>query len=102
MAEHDRPGKGRHWENLKRIARIEQPDCWLCHKPIDWQAHWMHPTAFTLDHVIPKSRGGTDHPDNVRSAHRRCNEERGASGQMPVAKTVIDTPGWLGTHARTW
>jgi 5-methylcytosine-specific restriction endonuclease McrA len=31
----------------------------------------------TIDHKIPKSRGGTNHPSNVVAACRRCNEEKG-------------------------
>jgi 5-methylcytosine-specific restriction endonuclease McrA len=31
----------------------------------------------TLDHIIPLSKGGTHTWDNVRPAHRRCNELKG-------------------------
>lgn len=31
----------------------------------------------TLDHVIPRSRGGTYKDDNVKLACRDCNKERG-------------------------
>ncbi|MGB7443175.1 MAG: HNH endonuclease [Coleofasciculaceae cyanobacterium] len=33
-------------------------------------------TRFTLDHVIPKSLGGSDEVDNLALACRRCNERR--------------------------
>ena len=31
-----------------------------------------------LDHVIPRSRGGTDTPDNLAAACRSCNQRKGA------------------------
>lgn len=34
--------------------------------------------ADTADHLVPRSRGGTDDPSNLRAAHRVCNARRGA------------------------
>lgn len=39
------------------------------------------PGADTRDHVIPLSRGGTNHPSNIRPAHKHCNESKGAKTQ---------------------
>jgi 5-methylcytosine-specific restriction endonuclease McrA len=44
--------------------------CWICGLP----------GADTRDHVIPISHGGTNHPANIRVAHRSCNSKRGAKG----------------------
>ena len=41
--------------------------CWLCGQP----------GATTKDHVIPWSLGGTDDVENLRPAHKRCNQRRG-------------------------
>ena len=30
--------------------------------------------ATQVDHVVPKSKGGTDHPDNLRAACKTCNQ----------------------------
>ena len=35
------------------------------------------PAALTRDHVMPKSRGGTDEWDNVVAACKRCNHHKG-------------------------
>lgn len=40
--------------------------CWLCGKS----------GADSADHVVPRSRGGTDHPDQLRPAHHECNSRR--------------------------
>jgi 5-methylcytosine-specific restriction endonuclease McrA len=33
--------------------------------------------ATHADHITPKSRGGTDHPGNLRGSCRSCNLHRG-------------------------
>lgn len=52
--------------------------CQLCMEPVDPDL-LMDPTdewAPTLDHIEPKSRGGSDRPENLRLAHRWCNSVR--------------------------
>ena len=43
--------------------------CEYCHSP-----EYLSPDLFTLDHILPKSLGGTDNPDNLCLACHRCNE----------------------------
>jgi Restriction endonuclease len=40
----------------------------------------------TIDHVIPKSRGGGTRWDNVVAACHRCNLRKGANIEKPVKK----------------
>jgi len=47
--------------------------CWLCDKPIATKAE-LH-----LDHVHPRSQGGSDLAENLRPAHARCNVRRGTA-----------------------
>lgn len=65
------PGRGyRRSEVLAASDRI----CWLCGGAICGQH--PDPMSFSIDHVIPISKGGTDTRDNVRAAHLRCNIRR--------------------------
>ena len=41
-----------------------------------WRCQYCGATAENLDHVIPKSRGGTHTWDNVVAACRRCNSKK--------------------------
>lgn len=41
--------------------------CWLCGSD----------GATTADHVLPRSRGGSDAIENLRPAHTSCNSSRG-------------------------
>lgn len=45
--------------------------CEYCHSPERLSAN-----RFTVDHVMPKSLGGSDETDNLALACRRCNERR--------------------------
>jgi len=36
------------------------------------------PLGLTVDHVIPRAKGGTDDITNLRPAHHRCNTSRQA------------------------
>lgn len=40
------------------------------------------PLSPSLDHVVPRSRGGSNCQTNLLLAHRACNEERG-DGRLP-------------------
>ena len=47
--------------------------CHLCFKEIEsWDGAHME-----LDHVVPRSKGGTDSEDNLRAAHPSCNRMKG-------------------------
>ena len=64
--------RGRH----RRIIAADQPPCHICGDPIDYQAHHLHPSSFTIDHITPRNRGGSDTLDNIGPAHRKCNRDK--------------------------
>lgn len=63
----------------RRIAqrvRAGEPCC-FCGEPIDLSVPWPDPWSYVVDHSIPTSRGGGDHGDDqLRPAHKQCNEIR--------------------------
>src|SRR6266849_1308297 len=63
--------RGLGWSYQRKRQRILERDgyvCWLCHEP----------GADTVDHVVPRVRGGDDSHENLRAAHERCNTSKGA------------------------
>ena len=60
----------------RKIIAKDEPPCHICGQPIDYQAHHLHPHAFTIDHITPRNRGGTDTLDNLAAAHRKCNRDK--------------------------
>ncbi len=50
----------------------------------------------SVDHIIPRSKGGTDHPSNLRLLHRSENSARTRKPvlrrRQPMTTTVHDNP----------
>jgi len=67
--------------------------CWLCGKPIDMLAPRRSPLGLSIDHVIPRSKGGSDSIDNLRPSHFRCNVSR----QDKPASEFRPRRGWSGS-----
>jgi len=57
----------------------DEPACWICGAPIRKDAPEDSDSAFSIDHVIPRSEGGAQLGiTNLRPAHRLCNIVRSA------------------------
>jgi 5-methylcytosine-specific restriction endonuclease McrA len=82
----DRHGKGyKAFRRARERIKRQRPPCWLCGKPIDWDAPPAHPDSYELDHYVPISKGGENMPrgqDSLRAAHSSCNRKRGS--RLPV------------------
>ena len=52
--------------------------------------------ADTIDHVVPVAWGGSDHPANLKPAHRSCNSSKGAD--RPPRKEWRFAAKWLPGH----
>ena len=70
--------------NSKRISIYERDGytCWLCDDSVDMGADPQRDDwAPSLDHVLPRSKGGTHDVSNLRTAHRWCNSVRSDNEQ---------------------
>jgi hypothetical protein len=72
--------------------------CWICGGGIDRAGPAGGPWSASVDHVLPRARGGTNDPANLRLAHRRCNGARGSALpelEWPRDLSVLDAaPVW--------
>lgn len=57
-----------HHKYSDRIMELHDYKCSLCNGL----------KADTIDHVVPVAWGGSDHPCNLKPAHRSCNSSKGA------------------------
>lgn len=69
-----------------RLWLRQRGRCYWCGQPIPHNATAGAPECLTVDHLIPRSRGGTDSPLNLVAAHKVCNELRGNPTYNPRAK----------------
>jgi len=80
---------GRHGQSIRerhrKLIAADKPPCHLCNNPIDYELHYLHPDAYTVDHITPINRGGSDTLDNKAAAHRKCNRDKGDKlpGEQP-------------------
>ncbi|GAC1329476.1 MAG: hypothetical protein NVSMB13_17110 [Mycobacteriales bacterium] len=61
-----------------QVARRDGWTCWICAGEVDQHAPVTSPVAPSVDHVVPRARGGSNEPANLRLAHRGCNGRRGS------------------------
>lgn len=60
---------------------VYERDAWQCHlcgEPTDPSSDFLSDWFPSVDHVVPRSAGGDDAPENLMTAHRWCNSVRGA------------------------
>jgi len=72
---------------VRRNARREGVEtCPICGTRLNWD-RGQQPNSAEVDHIIPHSLGGSDHPTNLRIVCRTCNQSRG-NGAAPKPKRV--------------
>ena len=78
----------RGWIRPAIRAAIYERDaytCKLCSEPVDMKADPQRGDwAPTLDHIVPRSKGGTHETSNLRTAHRWCNSVRRDQDDSPL------------------
>lgn len=72
--QHKRRGS-RSRKGLRRLGIFKRDGyrCGICGDECDPQATVPNPAAPTVDHIVPKSCGGSDDPSNLQTAHFYCN-----------------------------
>ena len=82
------------YQNAKEyILAREKGKCQLCGK--GWNKKGWH-----LHHIIPRSKGGTDKPDNLALLHKRCHDKLHEEGlklkpnKQYKAETFMSTSRW--------
>jgi len=86
---------------IEMYARRDGWICHLCKGPVDHEWHGAPIDPYALDaqdkrsisaspdHIIPRSRGGSDYPSNIATSHLGCNQgraDRAIEGfQMPMS-----------------
>lgn len=60
---------GTRYLTVMQLVNRDGESCYLCADP-------LKPGAFEIDHIIPKSRGGSNHPLNLALACKTCNTRK--------------------------
>lgn len=71
----------RNTKQLRRAFGL-RPFCGYCDEPLSYDQYSVR--YATLDHIIPKSRGGTESLDNKTLACLGCNASKSNSKSWPA------------------
>lgn len=81
-----RTTNGHRRRQLRVWLKAQGEPCWLCGGAINYSLPARDPWSFEVDEVIPVSLGGDPlDKNNVRPAHRICNEKRGNRCNFPLS-----------------
>ena len=61
------------------IFERDEFTCYLCGGPVAYTDHPQVGNHASIDHVVPKSKGGNNYPKNLKCACISCNKSRGAT-----------------------
>jgi hypothetical protein len=71
-------------------GRRDCQTCHLCERPV--VEDWKRPNEFhSLDHLVPRSKGGSGYPSNIRLSHVSCNKAR-------RNRDVVEFRAWLASR----
>jgi 5-methylcytosine-specific restriction endonuclease McrA len=107
-----RPGDPRStaaWRRLRKQVLAQESDCWICGRPVDFQAKPWMPWAPNADHIIPVELAPhlALERSSARLAHRACNSTKRSRMPDPPDLSAIDSngarqPSHCHNHSRIW
>ena len=80
--------KGERWEPkgwARTRIRILSRDDYMCMARVCYED--TRDGANSVDHIVPRIRGGSHNDDNLRAAHAICNSQLG--GRTRKAKVIV-------------
>jgi 5-methylcytosine-specific restriction endonuclease McrA len=86
------------WEYTELMEREGvSPTCYLTGSGIDWD----DTTSYHLDHIVPRSRGGSNSLDNCGLASAKANQMKGdmtVEEMLDMCKTILEHNGYDVSH----
>lgn len=76
-------GREKTQQRFEKLRERDGDNCQRCRRPMDFNLPRGHAQAPTIEHILPKSRGGTSSKggigtlDNLCLCHGRCNAMAG-------------------------
>lgn len=78
---------------IQQLLKRDGGACSICGGPLNKELGPDDPHAITIDHAVPRAAGGSSELSNLRLAHRKCNQLRGAVPLgVPLGAVAHKTP----------
>ena len=80
------------WKRRRRLhlGNREEWKCFYCDAELDFE-------TLTIDHIIPRSKGGSNRADNMVASCRKCNNKKGSRDPIAFLRQKMDLPQWNNT-----
>lgn len=74
MCRHCVNGRRRRYKfSVTVLADRDGSKCGICSESVDLDLRHPNPMSPSVDHIIPRSHGGSDEPENLQLSHLTCN-----------------------------
>lgn len=71
----------------KKRFKKQKGLCAICGRKMYLPGEHAPPAVIsTLDHIVPLSKGGSDHWENTQAVHYKCNQQKRDTCQAPTKK----------------
>jgi len=77
--------------SVTALAARDGAFCGLCGCDVDMESTRPDVMCPSVDHILPRSRGGKDNPENLQLAHLLCNIRKG-NRTTPLTQEVVTSP----------
>lgn len=84
----------RHRVSVSVLANLKGADCGICGDPVDMKLRSPDYDSPSVDHILPRSLGGSDDLDNLQVAHLHCNRLKRATPNFTIDRRTEDLK-WL-------
>lgn len=87
-------GYGKEWVKVRKL--VLERDNRLCQCDRCKGGEIRVTAATEVDHIVPKARGGSDDPSNLRSVSHECHKRitKEQEGKRSKQKVIITESGW--------
>ena len=98
------PRSTQAWRRLRARVLAEEHVCYICGRPVDFDAKSWEPWAPNADHIVPVELAPhlALERSNVRLAHRACNSTKRSRMPDPPDLSAIDSNGAAISPNRHW
>lgn len=79
------------------LRKFQDNQCCWCGKPMQRERSALD-NYETIEHLIPKSKGGTDNIKNLALAHYKCNQARGTEDREPLLRAPAPIAAQIVAH----
>lgn len=102
-------------ETLKRAYVRTEGNCHICHKKLAFSNYgkFGRKGSWEIEHSVPRSKGGTNHGNNLYAACVTCNRSKGnlttktararnGFGRAPYSRKERNQNAWVGSAVGTF